>query len=176
MTTDRVSYYHWIREKMDRQNCIRPMKKEDVKQCIEMTLESFGDQYPIEQFESIEEEFLSSFEKDWWGRPKYFVFEYHGCILGMAGYQISPLDWGIYEFFWLSVRKQATGRGIGKLLVEHREKEILKEPSFKKDVTILFSCTKDVVKYHKKNKYKVLIKKAGGKEVIMGKTFKYEKK
>lgn len=81
----------------------------------------------------------------------------------MGGYQISPLDWGIYEFFWLCTRKGHENYGVDKMLVEYREKEVLKEPSFKKDITILFSCSKNVIKYHKKHGYKVLLKKSGWK-------------
>lgn len=51
----------------DKEHSIRPMKREDVPECIKMTLESFGTKdYPKEQFETIEEEFYSSFESDWW--------------------------------------------------------------------------------------------------------------
>lgn len=175
-TRSRFSYYHWIREQNEKENSIRPMRIEDVPICVDMTLESFGyDKYPEEQFNTIEEEFNASFEPDWWGRPKYFVCEYRGKILGMGGYQLSPLDWDTFEFFWLSVRKGYEKYGIGKMLVEHREKEVLKEATFKKDITILFSCTKEVIKYHKKNGYKLLLNKAGEDEVIMGKTFLKDK-
>ena len=42
----------------------------------------------------------------------------------MGGYQLSPLDWGCYEFFWLSVRKGFEGNGIGKMLVEYKKKKL----------------------------------------------------
>ncbi len=151
---------------------IRPIKKEDVNECAAMAMESFGtNEYPKEQYDTMKEEFKAAFKKNWWGIPKYFVCEHKGKILGMGGYALSWLDWDTFEFFWLSVRKEYYGQGIGEALVKHREKEILKESAFKDDITIMFSCTKTVINYHKRNGYKVLIKKAAGKEVIMGKTF-----
>lgn len=150
---------------------IRPMTKEDVKNCIEMTLESFGDDYVSEQFVTTEEEFNAAFGKEWWGRPKYFVCEFNDQIIGMGGYSLSWLDWDTFELFWLSIRKEFKGKGIGKILTEHLESEAIKDGKFKKDITILFSCTKTVVEYHKRHGYKVVIEKAAGEEIIMGKTF-----
>ena len=167
----RVPYYHWIRGQYDKKNSVRPMRKEDIPICVQMAMESFEGKYPKEQFDTIEEEFMAAFSEDWWGRPRYFVCEYQGKILGMGGYALSWLDWDTFEFFWSCVRKGYEGNGIGKMLVEHREKEVLKDSAFKNDITIMFSCTREVVNYHKRHGYKVLLKKAGGKEVIMGKTF-----
>lgn len=167
----RISYREWSEQQYDKEHSIRPMTKQDVPECIKMTMESFGNKYPKEQFETIEQEFNASFQEDWWGRPKYFVCEYRGTIFGMGGYALSWLDWDTFEFFWLCVRKGYEKHGIGKMLVDYREKEVLKESAFKKDITIMFSCTKEVINYHKKHGYKVLLEKAGGEEVIMGKTF-----
>ena len=151
---------------------LREMRQEDVKECLSMALESFGtDQYPEDQFNTIEEEFNAAFTHEWWGRPNYFICELDGIIVGMGGYSLSWLDWDTFEFFWLSVRKGYEGRGIGGLLVNYRENHIKENSAFKKDITILFSCTNNLIEYHKKHGYKVLIEKADGKEVIMGKTF-----
>ena len=67
-TSSGISYHHWIREMYDKEHSIRPMKKEDVPICIQMTMESFDGKYPLEQFETIEEEFNAQFTADWWGR------------------------------------------------------------------------------------------------------------
>jgi GNAT superfamily N-acetyltransferase len=150
---------------------IRPIKKEDVSECIEMTLEAFKDIYPDAQFEMIEEEINGAFEEDWWGLPKFFVFEINGMICGMGGYAQSWLDWDTFEMFWLCVRKGYEGQGIGRLLVEHRENEIIKNSAHKKDITIIFSAEKEIIDYHKRHGYQVLLNKAAGKEVIMGKSF-----
>lgn len=151
---------------------IRPLQKSDINECASMAIESFGtNEYPKEQFDTMKEEFKAMFGKQFWGTPNYFVCEHKGKILGMGGYALSWLDWDTFEFFWLSVRKEYYGQGIGEALVKHREKEILKKSAFKTDITIMFSCTNSVIGYHKKHGYNVLLKKAGGKEVIMGKTF-----
>ena len=151
------------------ENSIRLMKKEDIEECITMTLESFDD-YENE-FDTIKEEFEESFDKEWWGLPKYFVFENEGKILGMGGYSLSRLDWDSFEMFWLCVRKEYKGHGIGSALTKHREQDIIKNSSMKTDITIIFSCTNSVSEYHKKQGYKIILEKAGGKEVLMGKTF-----
>lgn len=151
---------------------IRLMREEDIPACIEMTLESFGNEYLTEQFNTIEEEFKMMFEPDWWGRPKYFIYERDGKIIGMGGYSLSALDWGIYDFFWLSVRNGYENQGIAKSLVKWREVDVSNMSCFKDDITILFSCTKNVIGYHEKNGYKVILEKASGREVIMGRSFK----
>lgn len=166
-----ITYREWAEQQYDKEHSIRPMTKEDVPICIAMTMESFGDKYPPEQFETIEQEFMASFEGDWWGRPKYFVCDYRGTVFGMAGYALSWCDWDTFEFFWLSIRKGYGGYGIGKMLTDRLEQEVKKGSAFKEDISILFSCEKSVIKYHKRHGYKVLLKKAGGKEFIMGKTF-----
>jgi len=169
----KISYREWAEQQYDKEHSIRPMRKEDVPICIKMTMESFGDKYPSEQFNTIEEEFLAAFVvgDDWWGKPKYFVCDYRGTIFGMAGYALSWMDWDTFEVFWLCVRKGYEGYGIGKMLTKRLENEIFKESTFKKDITITFSCEKSVINYHKRQGYKVLLKKAGDKEVIMGKSF-----
>lgn len=156
---------------------IRPMKQSDISKCVEMTLANFGtEEYVIEQFEGIESEFEDAFRDEWWGLPKYFVCEIDDNIVGMAGYALSAMDWDAYEFFWLSVDKNHQGKGIAKALVEYRENEVINQSKFKDDITIMFSCTKKVVPYHLRNGFKVLIEKAAGKEVIMGKTFLKDEK
>ena len=57
------------------------------------------------------------------------------------------------------------------MLTEHLEQKVIEASSLKEDITILFSCTNNVSEYHKRNGYQILLKKAGGKETIMGKTF-----
>ncbi len=156
---------------------IRPLQKKDIKECVSMTTESFGwDEYPKKQFDTIKEEFNAAFSKKHMSMPRYFVCECKGVIIGMGGYSFSWLDWDTFELFWLSVRKGYYNNGIGKALTKHLEKEILKQSAFKTDITILFSCTKSVINYHKRQGYEVVLKKAAGKEVIMGKTFLKTKK
>jgi len=149
---------------------IRKLEISDIDYCIKMTIDSFGDEYPENQFYSIRDEFLESFEDDWWGRPKYFVATIDDKIVGMSGYVQSWLDWDTFEFFWLSVDKSFKGKGIGKFLTEYLENQVNQFSSIKKDITILFSCTKNVVSYHEKNGYKLILEKASGVEFIMGKT------
>lgn len=154
---------------------IRPMEAGDVDECAKMARESFGSDYPDTQFDTMREEFEAAFTEKWWGRPNYYVCICGDEIVGMGGYALSWLDWDTFEMFWLSVKNGWKGKGIGTLLQQHREKEILKESAFKDDITILFSATKTVVDFHLKNGYSIILEKAGGKEVLMGKTFLKDK-
>lgn len=151
---------------------IRPLEKSDIEECIAMAIESFGEsEYPSDQYDTIEEEFSMGLKDEHWSRPNYFVCLFNNQIIGMIGYSQSWSDWDTFEFFWLSVRKEYKGMGIGRMLVEHIEQECIKKSIFKDDITIILSCTKKIIKFYKKNRYKVILKKAGGKEVVMGKTF-----
>lgn len=151
---------------------IRPIAEKDIDECVSMAMESFGTKtYPKEQYDTMREEFTMGLSELHWGRPNYIVCEIDNKIVGMAGYIQSWLDWDTYEFFWLSVRVGYYGVGIGSALVKFREEEVVKKSAFKDDITIMFSCTKDVIKYHENHGYKVVVKKAARKEVIMAKTF-----
>jgi GNAT superfamily N-acetyltransferase len=150
---------------------IRKIEISDIDECIQMTIESFGTEYPEKQFESIRGEFLEAFKDDWWGKPHYYVATIDDQIVGMAGYVQSWLDWDTFEFFWLSVRKSMYKKGIGKMLNNYLEEQVKNSSSIKNDITILFSCTRNLVEYHKKNGYNVLLEKADGIEFIMGKSY-----
>lgn len=151
---------------------IRPIETGDIDECCKMVRESFGGDYPDLEFDTMRDEFTSAFTDNWWGRPNYYVCTCNNQIVGMGGYSLSSLDWGIYEMFWLSVKNGWKGKGIGTLLQKHREAEITKQELYKDDITILLSTTKTVVDFHIKNGYSILLEKASGKEVLMGKTFK----
>lgn len=152
---------------------IRKLKPADINECVKMATESFGlEDYSKKEFASMRREFELSFQKGDWEIPKYFVaIGDDKKIIGMAGYVQSWADWESFEFFWLCVRKGYEGQGIATALVKHREEEVTKKAGFKSDVTIVFSCTNRLIKFHKKNGYKVILKKAAGTEVLMGKTF-----
>lgn len=156
---------------MEEKFFIRPMEQSDLDECAKMARESFGDDYPDTQFDTMREEFEAAFTSKWWGRPNFYVCMHDKEIVGMGGYALSWLDWDTFEMFWLSVKKEWQGKGIGTMLQQHREEEILKDGAFKEDITILFSATRTVVDFHIKNGYKIVLEKAAGKEVLMGKTF-----
>lgn len=151
---------------------IRKLKPSDIEECINMSTESFGlEDYSKKEFAFMRREFGLAFEKGDWEIPKYFFAVEEKKIVGMAGYVQSWADWESFEFFWLCVRKGYEGKGIATALVKHREEEVTKQAGSNSDVTIIFSCTNKLIKFHKKNGYKVILKKAAGTEVLMGKTF-----
>jgi ribosomal protein S18 acetylase RimI-like enzyme len=52
-------------------------------------------------------------------RPFFYVAENHGNrrIVGLAGYAVSWLNYGVYELFWVGVLEEFRGMGAGKALV-----------------------------------------------------------
>ena len=67
----------------------RKMQLLDIDVCIQITIDSFGSDYPTEQFNTIREEFEAAFGEDKWSRPNFYVCVYNNEIIGMAGYVLS---------------------------------------------------------------------------------------
>ncbi len=50
-------------------------------------------------------------------RPFFYIAESGGNVVGVSGYGASWLAYGVYELFWVGVRKEHQGKGVGKKLV-----------------------------------------------------------
>lgn len=148
------------------------MRLGEYHQCATLAVECFGLQLNSKELERIEYEFKQAnytyFSAE---SPTYFVATYRNKIVGVAGYSQSMMDWETYEFFWLCVDPKFRKMNIGSTLAKVREKHIMDKTPKGESITIIFSCLSNLVKYHYRNGYSVFFRKAGGKEVIMGKTF-----
>lgn len=51
-------------------------------------------------------------------RPFFYVAEAQGRVIGIAGYGASWLAYGVYELFWIAVRRENRKQELGKKLVE----------------------------------------------------------
>ncbi len=51
-------------------------------------------------------------------RPKYLVAKEGNIILGFCGYVQSWIDYSVYEIFWVNVKPEFQGKGIGTQLIQ----------------------------------------------------------
>lgn len=144
------------------------MLKRDFRSCVELATICFDNLFTKADKKKLGTELELATDYDF--GVVYFVAEIDGKIIGLVGYSQSMMDWETYEFFWLCVDPSYRGKGIGKALVRHCENYILTGQKNGASVTIIFSCLKELVPYYKNNGYKVFVKKAGGLEVLMGKS------
>lgn len=54
----------------------------------------------------------------------YFVALVHGGVKGFAGYKKTGISETVFEFPWCVVTKEYQGKGLGRLLTEHRLAEV----------------------------------------------------
>ncbi len=141
----------------------RLMRTAEADICAKLAVSSFKMQLNSVELNSIANEFRFANYNFIEQRPVYFVATYRNKIVGVAGYSQSMMDWETYEFFWLCVDPKFRNMNIGSHIIDKTPKG--------ENITIIFSCLNNLVKYHYKNGFKVFIRKGGGKEVIMGKTF-----
>jgi GNAT superfamily N-acetyltransferase len=92
---------------------IRPMQQSDIPQCLIIAREGWD----RGTAQHAAPDFTEMFASAAW-RPFFYVAEEHESIVGMVGYGVSWLCYGVYNLFWLAVRRNARGRGIGKALIE----------------------------------------------------------
>lgn len=162
----RTTYKEWFDKQV--KIILRTIEKKDIEACIAIVKESYDC-----ITDDIEFELNACFEESWWGLPKYAIIENMetGQIIGMGGYQLSPMDYDCFEIFWITVHQDFRNMGFGNLIVETLEYLIKKEKIFQNDVTILLCCKKGLEKFYKKLGYKKCLDKAAKKEILMGKTF-----
>lgn len=64
-------------------------------------------------------DFESMFSGAVW-KPFFYVAEAEGTVIGVAGYGVSWLSYGIYNMFWHGVTPSARRQGVGENLVRRR--------------------------------------------------------
>jgi ribosomal protein S18 acetylase RimI-like enzyme len=99
-------------------------------------------------------------------RPFFYVATNRGDgrIIGVAGYAVSWLSYGVYELFWVGVLKEFQGMGTGKALVS----QCLADLATIADQVILAT---DIPEFYAKNwkfaTVRSLPTSLGSKDVIM---------
>ena len=90
--------------------------------------------------------------------PIYFVAEENKKIIAFGGYVQSPMDYHIYEIFWVNVSHKNQNKGTGTKLIQHIIKEIKKKRGNDKASMILLTTTKP--KFYKKFGFKTFLNRS----------------
>jgi len=138
------------------------LKKEEIEEVLKI----IKNNYPKIDKKHPRGEILEMFG-DALIKPKYLVVKEKSKIIGIAGYMQSYEDYNIYELFWVNVKKEFQGKGIGTELVNQIIKEIKKlKGEYKKALLIELSVTDAKSRFYKKFGFKV-IKRLRKKDCIM---------
>lgn len=124
---------------------IRLLREKDIENAAKIVRLNYSRKYEKSATLELKEMFGNSVIK-----PKYFIAEDRGEILGFAGFIQSWMDYDVYQIFWVNVLPKQQGKGIGKSLVE----KIINEIKKKKDAAmILLTADSDVKnnEYYKNN-------------------------
>lgn len=92
---------------------IRAMTPADLPALLEIASEAWGRLTG----QTAQPDFCEMFSGSAW-RPHYYVAVVEDEVVGMIGWKTSWLCYGIYDLFWLAVRKNYRKKGIGRKLVE----------------------------------------------------------
>ena len=95
---------------------IREMTRADIWPCYEIVAVNWND--------AVAERFRQEALHKWlFGNkypPQYWVWEEDGQVVAFAGMIESCIMTGVWDFIWINVKPSHAGRGIGRLLTEHR--------------------------------------------------------
>jgi predicted N-acetyltransferase YhbS len=92
---------------------IRAMRPDDLPAILHIASEAWGRLTS----QTAQPDFCEMFSSSAW-RPHYYVAVVEGQVVGMIGWKTSWLCYGIYDLFWLAVRKNRRHQGIGRKLVD----------------------------------------------------------
>lgn len=93
---------------------IRDMQRKDIPSILTIIESSFDKEAAL----LAEPEFEASFTNTIF-KPQYLVATHDNTIIGCGGYMPSSIDYGVYEIFWINVKSEYRGRGVGTQLVGH---------------------------------------------------------
>ena len=134
---------------------IRLLQKKDIKDAAAIV----GKNYSKKWEKTSTAEIASMFSKDAAIRPKYYVAEEKGAIIGFAGYTQSWMDYNVYQIFWVNVLPEWQGKGIGKKLVAMVIDDIKRHKGAR---LIQLTATPSNARYYKKHfDFKILEKLHG---------------
>jgi ribosomal protein S18 acetylase RimI-like enzyme len=91
---------------------IRRLTQDDIPECLHIVRRNWS----LETAQSCHVELGQSFGTAVW-RPIFYV-ACDAAILGLAGYSVSWMNYGIYDITWVNVDPSHQRRGVGKSLVD----------------------------------------------------------
>lgn len=103
---------------------VRPLRPEDIDAAVAIIEQNYPGQHNGAR---ARREMAEAF-KDSANKPHFLVCEDgQGVVLGFGGYIESWMDYHMYELFWINVRPDKHGQGIGTLITTALAQEILKQ-------------------------------------------------
>lgn len=90
----------------------RRLQSEDIPCCLAIVRENWG----IATAQSCHVELGQAFGEAVW-KPIFYVAETGGQVVGVGGYCVSWMNYGIYDITWINVLAAMQRRGIGRLIV-----------------------------------------------------------
>lgn len=118
---------------------IRRLAYNDIPSCLHIVNENWGQ--TISQ--SCHIEFGQAFGNAVW-KPIFYVVEIDQTVVGMAGYAVSWMNYGIYDITWVNVDPLFQRNGIGKMLVSRCIDDI-------KAIGSLIMISTDIPDYYKQH-------------------------
>lgn len=145
---------------------IRPIKKSEIRLASKIVELNYSKRYGKSSFKEITAAFSNKTCP-----PKYLVVEENKKIIGVAGYGISWMDYGVYTIFWVNVTPEFQSKGIGTILVNQVINKIKKSKylGIQAKLILITSTEKNTHFYTKKFGFKKLHKiNDGDAEYLMG--------
>jgi len=143
---------------------IRKATKKDVSQMLNIIVAN-SPKYPVAV---ARKEILEMFSKAL-HKPTYLVVEDKKKIVGLGGFVRSWVDNNVVNIFWVSVKPEYQGMGIGTQLVKSLIKDIKK---LGKPVAKMITISTDKPKFYTKLGFKKISPKYDDDYVLMGKVMK----
>ncbi len=107
---------------------IRPLQPRDRSRIEEMVLSSgkFTDKETVTAMELVDEALKKGEEAS--GYIFAVLEDRRGpsVVKGYACYGPTPLTQGVYDLYWIVVDPKEQGKGFGRLLIEHVERDVMK--------------------------------------------------
>lgn len=101
---------------------MRPFRQADIDAAVEIVEQN----YPGDSDSQRARRELAEAFKDGAMKPHFLACEgYQGELLGFGGYIESWMDYHLYELFWINVRPERQGQGVGTLITNALVQEIL---------------------------------------------------
>ncbi len=145
---------------------IRPIKKSEISSVSKIVGLNYSKEYEKSSFDEIQAMFNNKICP-----PQYLVVENNKEIVGLAGFGISWMDYGVYTIFWVNVTPDFQSKGIGTTLVTSVIDKIKKSKylGIPSKLILITSTKKNTYFYNKKFGFKKLCKiKNGDGEYLMG--------
>ncbi len=121
---------------------IELLQRNDVPAAAAIIAANYGQAYGVRAISEL----MLMFNRSVPFRPTYYAARDGGDLLGFAGYLQAPMDYGIFEIFWVNVTATRQRQGIGKNLVQAVIEAITREAEAR--LILLTTDSPDYYRHH----------------------------